>query len=110
MQELIFKVKGSATEPYEVIFVKDGDSLTALCNCPAGSHGNSCKHRINILDGKKSGISSDNSDRVSLVVDWLAGTDVEKALAEVRAIEKDKDSDKNELSAAKRRLARAMNT
>lgn len=110
MQELIFKVKGSAKEPYEVIFVKDGDSLTALCNCPAGSHGNFCKHRINILDGKKSGITTDNTDQVSQVVEWLAGTDVEKALAEVRAIEKNKDSDKAELSAAKRRLARAMNS
>ncbi len=110
MQELTFLVKGSAKEPYEIIFIKDGDSLTAICNCPAGTYSNLCKHRVNILDGKSAGISSDNADQVSTVVSWLAGTDVEAALLELRQLEKSRDTDKNALNDAKRKLARAMNT
>lgn len=110
MEELTFLVKGSSKDPYEVIFIKDGDSLTAICNCPAGTYGNFCKHRINILDGKATAITSDNADKVATVVDWLPGTDVAAALDELRVIEKDKDADKSALNDAKRKLARAMNT
>ena len=110
MQELTFLVKGSSKDPYEVIFIKDGDSLTAICSCPAGQHGNFCKHRIAILDGKSTAIVSDNADSVATVVDWLPGTDVDAALTALRAIESAKPVDKSELSAAKRKLARAMNT
>ena len=53
---------------------------------------------------------SDNADSVPTVVGWLAGTDVEAALAEVRAVEKNKDAGKDELATAKRKLARAMNS
>ncbi len=108
MKELTFHVKGSSAEPYEVIIIKDGDSLTALCSCPAGQHGNYCKHRIGILEGKSAGIVSDNKDSVPTAVGWLAGTDVEAALAEVREAEMHKD--KAALATAKRRLARAMNS
>lgn len=110
MKELIFHVKGSAKEPYELIFIKDGESLTAICNCPAGAHGNFCKHRIGILDGKPGGIVSDNADKAPMVLEWLTGTDVEAALAELREIEKDAEAPKSKLTAAKKKLARAMNT
>jgi uncharacterized Zn finger protein len=110
MKELTFLVKGSSKDPYEVIFIKDGDSLTAICNCPAGTYGNFCKHRIAILDGNSKSVSSDNADQAATVVAWLAGTDVEAALAEMRAAEKLDDPGKKALNAAKRKLARAMNT
>lgn len=110
MEELVFHVMGSAKEPYELIFIKDGDSLTAICSCPAGAHGNFCKHRIGILDGKPRGIVSDNAHKASMVVEWLAGTDVEAALTELREIEKDAEAPKSKIAAAKKNLARAMNT
>ncbi|MGI9236887.1 MAG: SWIM zinc finger family protein [Woeseiaceae bacterium] len=110
LSELTFQVKGSSTEPYDVTFIKDGDSLTALCSCPAGQFGNFCKHRIAILDGNGQAIVSENSDRVATVVDWLQGTDVAAALAEFRAIEKSSEEPKSSLVAAKRKLARAMNS
>lgn len=110
MEELVFLVKGSSAEPYEVTFIKDGDSLTALCTCPAGTYGNYCKHRISILDGNANNISSDNADQASKIVDWLSGTDVEAALTEMRAAEEIADPDKTTLNAAKRKLARAMNS
>ena len=108
MQELTFHVKGSSAEPYEVIIIKDGDSLTALCSCPAGPPGNCCKPRIGILAGTSAGIVSDNTASVPTAVGWLSGTDVEAALTEVRAAEKAKD--KAAVSSAKRKLARAMNS
>ncbi len=110
MEELIFLVKGSSADPYEVTFIKDGSSLTAICTCPAGTYGNSCKHRISILDGNTKSISSDNADQAATVVGWLPGTDVEAALSEMREAEKISDPDKSILSAAKRKLARAMNS
>jgi uncharacterized Zn finger protein len=110
MQELTFLVKGSATEPYEIIFIKDGDSLTAVCNCPAGTYGNLCKHRVNILDGKTTSITSDNADQVATVVGWLVGTDVAAALDQLRQLEQTGDADKNALNEAKRKVARIMNT
>jgi len=108
--ELTFQVKGSSAEPYEVTFIKDGDSLTALCSCPAGQYGNFCKHRIAILEGDGKAIVSDNADRAPTIVNWLQGTDVASALSEFRDIEEAGDEPKSVLVAAKRKLARAMNT
>lgn len=110
MNELSFLVKGSAADPYEVTFIKDGDSLTALCTCPAGQFGNFCKHRITILDGGGKAIVSDNANRVSTIVEWLQGTDVAAALSEFRNVEKAGGGSKSALAAAKKKLARAMNT
>ncbi len=110
MEELVFLVQGSTTDPYEVTFIKDGASLTALCTCLAGTYGNFCKHRISILDGNTNAISSDNADQAVTVVGWLPGTDVEAALSEMREAEKIADPDKKVLNAAKRKLARAMNS
>ncbi len=110
MEELIFLVKGSSADPYEVTFIKDGSSLTAICTCPAGTYGNLCKHRISILDGNTKSISSDNADQAATVVGWLPGTDVEAALSEMREAEKITDPEKRLLGAAKRKLARAMNS
>lgn len=110
MKELVFLVKGSAADPYEVTFIKDGASLTAICTCPAGTYGNFCKHRISILDGNAEAITSDNANQASTVVDWLSDTDVEAALSEMREAERNADPDKKALNDAKRKLARAMNS
>ena len=110
LDELTFQVKGSSAEPYELTFIKDGDSLTALCSCPAGQYGNFCKHRIAILDGNSKAIVSDNQDQVATVTSWLQGTDVAAALTEFRVIEASKDASKSALMAAKRKLAKAMNS
>ena len=39
MQEIKFLVQGSANEPYETSFFKDGEKLSAFCTCPAGTFG-----------------------------------------------------------------------
>lgn len=108
MEQLEFLVKGSSPEPYELTFIKDGDSLTAICTCPAGTYGNFCKHRIAILDGDSRAVTSNNADKVEQVVEWLPGTDVAQALTQLRAAEK--EGVKTAIVNAKKKLARAMNT
>ncbi len=110
MEEIVFLVKGSSSDAYEVTFIKDGASLTALCTCPAGQFGNYCKHRIAILDGKSASISSDNADQVPTVTEWLVGSDVGAALSTLREAEKTTEYSKEEIAALKKTLARAMNS
>jgi uncharacterized Zn finger protein len=110
MEQLTLHVKGSSSDPYELTFIKDGDSLTALCDCPAGTFGNLCKHRVAILDGDSSSVVDDDAVKTATVVQWLTGTDVEASLAEMREVEARADSPKSDLMAAKRKLAKAMNS
>lgn len=110
MEQLVIHVKGSSPDPYEMTFIKDGASLTALCTCPAGTFGNLCKHRVAIIDGDAKAVVEEDAGRVSQVVEWLSGTDVESALKTLRDIESDKAAPKGDLVAAKRKLARAMNS
>lgn len=104
-----FSVKGSAKEPYEVVFRLQGVNLSAYCNCPAGKRGLHCKHRIGILLGQSKGIIGDNSDRVSEVAGWVEGSDVEGPLNEFLYLEKEANKINEQLKSVKRRLAKAMN-
>ena len=108
VDELTIMVKGSSADPYETTFIKDASSLTALCTCPAGSFGNFCKHRIAVLEGDARAVLDEDAKKVPTVVEWMAGTDVGAALAELRDAESRKDKDA--IATAKRKLARAMNT
>jgi len=110
VEQLVFLVKGSSSGTYELTFIKDGASLTALCTCPAGQFGNLCKHRVAILDGLIETIVSGNADQVPTVTGWLGGTDVETALGELRSAEKSAGVTKDRIMALKKKLARAMNT
>jgi len=110
MEQLSMQVKGSSSDPYELTFIKDGDSLTALCDCPAGTFGNLCKHRVAILDGDHSAVIDDDGSKTGKVVEWLTGSDVEAALVEMREVEARADVPKPDLVAAKKKLAKAMNS
>ncbi len=110
MEQLTIRVKGSSPDPYELTFIKDGASLTALCTCPAGNFGNVCKHRVMVLDGDASAVVDDDKERVAAVVKWLVGTDVEAALSEMRAADTAPSATKESLAAAKKKLAKAMNS
>lgn len=109
MKDICFLVQGSAEEPYKVTFKKNGSNLSAYCTCPAGDNGQFCKHRFRILDGCDDGIVSDNKEEVIIVKSWLRGTDVEAALNEVAEKERAIEKIKQDLSAAKKKLARIMN-
>ena len=103
-----FLVQGSASEPYEVVFRRDGSNLSAYCTCPAGTNGNPCKHRFAILNGLEKDIVSGNESQVAEVAGWLPGTDVEAAMAQVEALEDQASQIKQALSKAKKDLAKAM--
>jgi len=115
MEQIEFLVQGSSTEPYVVTFTKEGDNLNAYCTCRAGLVGTYCKHRINILNGVKNGIVSDNDCDVQKVMSWLVGSDLEKALRHY-ADEEDVfqeaalvfEKAKKRLSKAKKAIAVAM--
>ena len=109
MAQLEFLVKGSAKDPYEVIFIKDDQNLTAICTCPAGTYGNVCKHRVSIIDGDAGSVVSDNAADVAKIAEWVAGTEVEAALKALRDVEAVSKKPTDELKAAKARLARALN-
>lgn len=109
MEELAFEVRGSAPEPYAVVFVRRSPTnLSAYCSCPAGENGQYCKHKFAILDGIQKSIVSANVDDVKIVQSWLPGTDVEQALSRMRDLEQKAAAIKKELSLAKKDLARSM--
>jgi len=108
MASVTFQVQGSASEPYEVVFSREGSNLTATCTCPAGVVGQYCKHRFNILYGAVDGIVSNNENEVATVVGWLPGTDVEAAMNVVAAAEVEVERAKKAAAAAKKALARVM--
>lgn len=103
-----FFVQGSASEPYQVIFQREGSNLSARCNCPAGAIGMYCKHRVAILQGSVKGIVSGNESEVAEVSAWLPGTDVEAAMICIEMLEAEANEIKSALSRAKKDLARAM--
>ena len=109
MEEITFKVQGSNPDPYEVKFLRRSKSnLSAYCSCAAGENGMYCKHRFAILDGFQENIVSSNADDVKIIQSWLFGTDIEKILLKVRHLEAETAKIKNELSSAKKELAKAM--
>ena len=109
MEEIAFEVQGSAPDPYVVVFIRRSQTnISASCSCPAGEQGQYCKHRFAILDGIATGVVSLNVDDIGIVQSWLPGTDVERALLKMRSLEKDAARIKNQLSSAKKEVARAM--
>jgi uncharacterized Zn finger protein len=108
VETCLFLIKGDEGESYKVTFEKDGSNLSAYCTCPAGQHGQYCKHRFAILEGNVDAIISENVADVKKVVGWLQGTHVERARQEVALAEKELGRAKNKLSEAKKRLAAAF--
>jgi len=108
MEAVKFRVQGSAEEPYEVTFRRDGANLSAFCTCPAGDAGQYCKHRFGILEGSTAGIVSGNADQVGTVVGWLPGTDVAAAMSALAAAERDLERAKKAVSVARKGVAAAM--
>lgn len=101
-------MKGSAPEPYHVVFTKETNNLNAYCACPAGEFGLYCKHRFDILAGKTKAIVSGNNDQGPIVQSWLPGSDVEDAMKELEKAEQEYKRAKKLVSEAKKNVARAM--
>jgi uncharacterized Zn finger protein len=108
METITFRVQGSASEPYVTTFKREGAKLKAHCSCPAGEVGQCCKHRLNIFQGATEGIVSGNETEVQVVVAWLKGSDVERALQQVREAESRLEDAKKQLNGSKKALARVL--
>ncbi len=109
MEEVTFLVQGSAADPYVVTFKRRAPgNLSAYCTCMAGEKGTFCKHRLGILRGERRGIVSANAAEVERVHSWLAGSDVEAAIAAVEACEDGITRAESELAKAKKKLARSL--
>ncbi|HIP68952.1 MAG TPA: hypothetical protein EYH06_10265 [Chromatiales bacterium] len=107
MQKITFLVKGSSPEPYRVTFTKKNSNLNAFCTCPAGEHGQYCKHRFAIMAGDNKAVISPNKNQAMVVKSWLSGSDVEEALMKLAEAEHEYDKAKRRLSAAKKSIAKA---
>jgi len=108
MDRIEFLVRGSADLPYRVTFERDGDRITAFCNCAAGENGMYCKHRISILGGVDNGIASANAEQVSVVASWLPGSMLAARLTELAEAEENLELAKRTVAKAKKTLAAAM--
>jgi len=108
MIEITFLVRGSASEPYEVMFKKDGDKIIASCTCPAGAFGQICKHRLRIMSGDSSGITSENLFAVADVQTWVSTTYIGKMLLELQQAERQFEDAKKHVALCKKRLARFL--
>lgn len=108
MNHIEFLVQGSSVIPYKVTFNKVRNNITALCDCPAGINNMHCKHRINILYGCIDNIVSGNEDDVLIVGNWLPGSDVEEALAQVKNAEDYLKVAQKRLRDYKKKLARVL--
>ena len=106
--QLRFLVQGSEPQPYVVEFCRIDNHLKATCTCKAGSVGQYCKHRFNLLSGEVTGLVSENSDDVNKLPAMLAGSDLEEAMNVVAAAEAEVEEAKKRLQARRHRLARIM--
>lgn len=116
MSTITFLIQGSAPEPYEVVFEKDGQALICSCTCQAAWNNLMCKHRMGILTKKPKGIVSDNPSDLDTVYAWVDASHVSVALhkvkiheEKVKQLEKALRSTKDELNVAKRKLVGFLN-
>jgi uncharacterized Zn finger protein len=109
MQEIVFKVKGSAIDPYIVRFVNSGDDqITAFCSCPAGINGQYCKHRFSIMRGQLKSVVSGGDTEVGIVHQWLDGTKLREAFLEMDALQVEADRVNRSLARVKKAVSQIM--
>ena len=108
VETIIFEVQGSAKEPYSVKFQQLAGRIAASCTCPAGVFQDLCKHRVMILNGITKDIVSDNAAAVAQIQQWIVGTEVAAALAEMTSIEAQIDQLKKQLKEVKKTVAHIM--
>jgi hypothetical protein len=106
--EIQFRVQGSSADPYLITFIKDGADLVATCTCAAGEVGQSCKHRLAILNGDASAVVSENGADAEIVASWIPGTSLALALEALATAERQLEEAKRAVSAAKKRLSNTL--
>lgn len=106
-RKLVFEVQGSADIPYTVTLTRTDRNLTATCTCKAGTFGQQCKHRINLLLGDVTKVVA-GADQTGQLADVVAGTDVDAPLQEFVAADQAYAAAKTRRDRASKRLAAAF--
>jgi hypothetical protein len=108
MNMIEFAVQGTSSEPYRVTFKRTGTDISAFCTCPAGTNGQHCKHRLNILQGLDGGVVSKNIREFGTVMSWFPGSSLDAAIREMLAAEAEVERAKKAVSTAKKKVATLM--
>ena len=108
-EQFSFEVASSSTgEIYQVSVVREGTNLMFTCTCPAGQKRTACKHRLGILQGRDGGVTGGDVESIARMPSLLSGTDVEKAMNDLSAIELEMATLKKKVTAAKKALGRVL--
>lgn len=110
VMKLTVLAKSSGTEPYEVDFIADGNSLVVFCSCQAGSFGKLCKHKTELLAGDESRLFSESEIPKLERVQGLVRRAPELTLLaeEITESERIVKSEQAKLKKAKKRLETAL--
>jgi uncharacterized Zn finger protein len=103
-----FVVLGSKGDKYQVQFGLDNGVLFATCTCQAGLNGSHCKHRVALLCGDVSDLTSKNSHELALILPHLEGSRLKAALDEFAEASEIHNAAKRRLDKAKKKLTDAM--
>jgi uncharacterized Zn finger protein len=69
----LFAKASSRDEPYEVKFTFKNSILSVWCNCPAGSRGQLCKHKLAFINNESAMLYDKNAqlDDLKQVNKWI---------------------------------------
>lgn len=110
VQKIRLVVQEGDSEPFEVVFQREGTNMSASCSCQQGDQSGLCSHRLTLLHGQLGDmmlLEGDEQD-VERIPTLLPGTDIEqalKALEEAEELMKEAHEDYRE---AKEQMIDAM--
>ena len=109
MKITILAKSSSGGEPYSVYFTLKEGRLSIFCKCPAGIHGQLCKHKRKLLSNDASILFDPNQvDQLSQAVEWVEKSEYPQLLDELQESEKESEIAKKKVKAMKAKLARVM--
>jgi hypothetical protein len=76
----IFRIRGTAAEPYTVNVTRIGDALRIKCDCPAGVYMDPCEHWKSLFTGEEQDYIDLDENDILEVQGWLDESDLDEAL------------------------------
>lgn len=105
MKQFHFLVQGSASQPYSVTVKSSLNKLNIYCTCPAGSLGQNCKHKIQIMQGGQAKVISNNLDELGIIPDLVNQSPISDAMKRLSDLESEAHTLKLEISSTKKQIA-----
>lgn len=107
-ETITFAVQGSAPQPYRITFERHQLELRAFCSCPAGLHGQYCKHRIHLLQGVMDSVVEGNVEQLTVLAEWLRHSSLRFALQQFDEAELALELASQRVVAARKAVSAAM--